>query len=90
MQNEILKLNSRIIVKNHLTLSRFQKQLVNEKIDEIEVIGEASLEKIKSEDKLGRLDIKATINTKNGTRKTRNNKRSKGRSRRTSIIYNIK
>lgn len=47
---------------NEKYLKSFLESILKETVDEIEIIGEASLERIKTTDKLGRLDIKATIN----------------------------
>ena len=47
---------------NEKYLKSFLESLLEESIDEIEVVGEASLKQLAITDKMGRLDIKATIN----------------------------
>ena len=47
---------------NERYLKSFLESLLEESIDEIEVVGEASLKQLTIANKMGRLDIKATIN----------------------------
>ena len=47
---------------NEKYLKSFLQALLNEKVDKIEILGEVSLLQMKKTEKLGRLDIKATIN----------------------------
>ena len=47
---------------NEKYLKSFLESLLEESIDEIEVVGEASLKQLTIAEKMGRLDIKATIN----------------------------
>lgn len=47
---------------NEQYLKSFLEALLEESIDEIEVVGEASLKQLTIAEKMGRLDIKATIN----------------------------
>lgn len=49
---------------NEKYLKSFLEAILKEEINEIEIIGEASLNQFKLSDKFGRLDIKATMNNK--------------------------